>query len=244
MEAPPVARLTGALHARRRGRKDRPAPEDPAWDALLPPGGYARHGRRLFGLALTLLGLAPALLVAVPVALLCALEHGPRGVLFTQPRVGRRGRTFRLLKFRTLSTGAREGRPSRLGRWLRRTHQDELPQLVNVLRGDMDLVGPRPETVAIDAWARAHLAGFHRRNAVRPGLTGLAQITQGYAEPEVEAYAEKLALDLRSLERVTLRGDLALLARTVPWVLLGRGARVRPRDELRPEPPRRYSERR
>lgn len=226
MEAPALPLLSAALraHAPRR----RPAPEDPAWEALRPRSFPARHGRRWLGLALALLGLPLALLVALPIALLNACEHGPRGVFFAQERVGWRGRSFRMLKFRTLRSGADGASMSPLARFLRRTHLDELPQLLNVLRGDMNLVGPRPETVAIDAWARSHVPGFHRRNAVRPGMTGLAQLTQGYAEPEPGAYAEKLALDLRYLEEVTLVGDLVLLARTGPWVLRGRGGCRRP----------------
>jgi len=227
-----LPRLTGALRRTPHRRATRPDPLDPAWEALAPQGFHARCGRRALGLLLTLLGLPLAVLIALPLVLLCALEHGPRGVLFTQLRVGWRGRTFRLLKFRTLRAGAEEARASRLGRFLRRTHLDELPQLFNVLRGDMDLIGPRPETIAIDAWARAHVPGFHRRNAVRPGLTGLAQLTQGYAAPEARAYARKLALDLCSLQQVTPWSDLGLLARTVPWMLSGRGAREHGRAEL------------
>jgi len=239
VEAPVLPHLTAALRAHGTRHARRPPPEAPAWEALAPRGFHARHGRRWLGLGLTLLGLPAALLLALPIAACVALEHGPRGVLFSQLRVGWRGRSFRLLKFRTLRAGSEQEGASALGRFLRRTHLDELPQLVNVLGGHMDLVGPRPETIAIDAWARAHVPGFHRRNATRPGLTGLAQLTQGYAEPQPESYAEKLALDLRSLERVTLRGDLALLARTLPWVLAGRGARLRSGAELRPRPPRR-----
>lgn len=227
--APPF--LSVVLPARVARRSTRPPPGDPAWEALQPRGFHACHGRRWLGLGLVLAGLLPALVLALPIALVGALEHGPRAVFFLQARVGWRGRTFRMLKFRTLRAAEEDApadrRASAFGRFLRRTHLDELPQLLNVLRGDMDLVGPRPESVAIDAWARAHLPGFHRRNAVRPGLTGLAQVTQGYAEPEPQAYAEKLALDLRSLERIHLAGDLALLARTLVWVGLGRGARAR-----------------
>ena len=213
----------------------RPEPDAPWWDALAPPGFHARHGRRALGLALALVGLVPGLCLALPIALVTACEHGPALVLFRQQRVGWRGRSFCMLKFRTLHAGEddapADARASGFGRFLRRTHLDELPQLLNVLRGDMDVVGPRPETLALDAWARAHVAGFHLRNVVRPGLTGLAQVTQGYAEPDVRAYEEKLLLDRRYLARATLGTDVAILVRTVGWVLRGRGGRVQ-RDVL------------
>ncbi|MEQ1895488.1 MAG: sugar transferase [Planctomycetota bacterium] len=227
----------------RAGCPARPEPDSPLWDALAPRGFHARHGRRVLACGLALASLLPAACLSLPIALVTAWEHGPAHVLFRQERVGWRGRSFRMLKFRTLRAGEddtpADARASRFGRFLRRTHLDELPQLVNVLRGEMDLVGPRPETLAIDAWARAHVPGFYLRNVVRPGLSGLAQVTQGYAEPEVSAYEEKLRLDRRYLERPTLAADVALLARTLAWVLRARGAQAWPRGTLRPQARRR-----
>lgn len=207
---------------------------DPQWAALEPRGAYMRLGRPL--LRLTLLGvcLPVALVLALPIALVNALHFGgPRGVLFRQQRVGRHGCIFWILKFRTMrgSDGERDtwragddhARVTRFGCFLRNTHLDELPQLVNILRGEMDFIGPRPEMVAIDEWARTRIPRFHERYAVRPGLTGLAQVTQGYAPREEHAYRRKLALDRCSLACASLAHDLDILARTALWMLRGRG---------------------
>lgn len=199
--------------------------------ALGSGGAYLHAGRRGLALVLGALALAPALALALPIVVALAFVHGPGRVLFRQPRVGRDGRVFLIWKFRTMRDGPTEGaaafeRWSRgdaevtgLGRWLRDTHLDELPQLVNVLLGDMDLVGPRPEMVEVHRWASDSVPGFHRRNAARPGLTGLAQLEHGYAGKDVLAYRAKLDADLRYLAKANLVGDLGLLARTARTLL-------------------------
>jgi lipopolysaccharide/colanic/teichoic acid biosynthesis glycosyltransferase len=201
------------------------------------PTTYARYGRPVLRTALLALVLLPTLALALPIAALNALVFGPRNVLFLQPRVGRHGRVFRIVKCRTMRgtdvEGPDDARVTRLGRFLRSTHLDELPQLWNVLRGEMDLIGPRPEMLSIDAWARARIPGFRERNAVLPGLTGLAQITQGYVERDEHAYRLKLELDRRYLARFSLAQDLAILAGTALWVLRGRGWTIRPRPRVR-----------
>jgi lipopolysaccharide/colanic/teichoic acid biosynthesis glycosyltransferase len=236
-ETPPVARRTSTLP--RTNWPARPEPDSPLWDALAPRGFYVRHARRWLALGIAWAGLVPAACVALPVALVTAWEHGYGKILFRQDRVGWRGRTFRMLKFRTLRAGEddapADARASRFGRFLRCTHLDELPQLVNVLRGEMDLVGPRPEALALDAWARAHVPGFHVRNALRPGLTGLAQVTQGYAEANVPDYEEKLRLDRSYLARPTFAADVRILVRTLGWVLRRRGGQALDRAVLRPK---------
>ena len=193
---------------------------------------YLHGGRRVLSLAGALaLGL-PALLVGLPIALVNLWLHRGRA-LFSQPRVGRDGRVFRIWKFRTYASGHRadegarafarwsrgEGEVTRFGGWLRDRHLDELPQLWNVLAGDMDLVGPRPEMVEVHRWASASIPEFAQRNVARPGLTGLAQVTHGYAGRDVEAYRRKLTADLEYLAAPSLRRDLALLARTVVWLV-------------------------
>ena len=120
-------------------------------------------------------------------------------------------------------SAADAARVTRFGRFLRNTYLDELPQLINVLRGDMGLIGPRPEMTEIELWAQAHVPGFGDRLVIRPGITGFAQITQGYAPKEVSAYERKLALNLEYLERMSARTDLRILLGTVVWVLTGRG---------------------
>ncbi|WP_333673277.1 sugar transferase [Elioraea tepidiphila] len=171
-------------------------------------GLYARLGKRaldLAGAVLLLLLLTP-LLAALALAGRIAL--GP-GVLFRQPRLGRAARPFTLIKFRSMrdGTGPDAARLTRYGAWLRRTSLDELPSLINVLRGEMSLVGPRPLLVA-DGPALLRLCPA--RFAVRPGLTGPVQVGGRNALP----WAERLALDADYARAVTFRRDLALLLAT------------------------------
>ena len=194
--------------------------------------------------------LASAILaVAAPLLVLAALavrltSEGP--VLFVQERVGRGGRSFGLLKIRTMVadaaargpglTTAGDPRVTRVGAWLRRWKLDELPQLVNVVRGDMSLVGPRPELPR-------YVAGYSPRERavlrVRPGLTDPASLAfvdeaavlARFADPE-RAYVavvlpRKLSLSLAYLERRTLRSDLGMLARTIVRI----ARRTRPHEE-------------
>ena len=193
----------------------------------------AKRGLDLLG-AVVLLVLVAPLLAALAVAIRVA-DGAP--VLFVQDRVGRDGRRFRMAKLRTMTPGAEEHlealrdanevegpafklradpRVTRLGRWLRRSSLDELPQLWHVLTGEMSLVGPRPalpdEVGDGDAW--------RRRLAVRPGLTGLWQVSGRAALP----WVRWLALDVAYLDGWTLGRDLVILARTLPAVLSGRGA--------------------
>jgi lipopolysaccharide/colanic/teichoic acid biosynthesis glycosyltransferase len=199
------------------------------WSLLTPQGLYARRLRRPFLLAVTL-GLLPlAISLALPIALVNAcVQRGWRRVFFSQVRSGHRGRPFVLLKFRTMRDrpGDDRARVTALGRFLRNTHLDELPQLWNVLRGDMSLIGPRPEMLATERWAAERLAEFSERLALRPGLTGLAQVTQGYTDHGDErAYGEKLRLNRRYREELSFGLDLAILLRTALWMLRGRGWR-------------------
>jgi exopolysaccharide biosynthesis polyprenyl glycosylphosphotransferase len=182
-----------------------------------------------------LLVLAPAfLVVAVAVR---ATSPGP--VFFRQVRLGHHGRLFRIVKFRTMVVDAERQRAELLarneasgplfkirddprvtpiGRFLRRTSIDELPQLWNVVRGDMSIVGPRP---ALPAEAAAWEPPLHRRLCVRPGITGLWQVS-GRSDASFGEYSR---LDLRYVDNWSLPTDLAILARTVPVVLAQRGAR-------------------
>ena len=183
-----------------------------------------KRGSDLLVAALVLLLLAPLLLL---LALLVWLDS-PGPVLFRQQRVGRGGRAFAILKFRSMVADAeRRGgyatlsgdpRITRVGRWLRRSSLDELPQLLNVLRGEMSLVGPRPD---VPAQRRLYAPrDWELRCSVRPGITGLAQATlRSSATPE-----QRLALDLAYVRRQSLALDLQVLARTAVAVLgFGRG---------------------
>ena len=179
---------------------------------------YERWGKR----ALDLLGAGLLLLLAAPLMLATMLAVRlalGRPVLFMQQRAGRGGRVFVALKFRSLREGPGEDaeRMTRFGRWLRASALDELPQLLNVLRGEMSLVGPRP---LLPGYTRRYTQRQATRLRVRPGLAGLAQAAGRNAVP----WEQRLELDARYAERVTLRGDLMILLRC-GWLLLrGKGA--------------------
>ncbi|WP_432826448.1 sugar transferase [Dactylosporangium sp. CA-092794] len=191
-------------------------------------GGDERPGsaaaRRWLDLALVL-ATAP---LSVPLMLLIALIAGIGGPpLYRQQRVGRHGRLFRMVKFRTMRVDAEHGtgpvlcapgdeRVTPVGRFLRRLRLDELPQLWNVLRGDMSLVGPRPERPEFIT-DHLRLRSYELRIAVRPGLTGIAQLTNGYSATA----EEKLRCDLLYLNCRSLRLDLKLLVLTAVEFLLG-----------------------
>ncbi len=200
--------------------------------------------KRLFDLVLAATGLlllAPLLLV---LALLVALDS-PGPMLFRQQRVGRGGRLFHILKLRTMRNDAattgpaitigQDARITRAGRWLRATRLDELPQLWNVLIGDMSLVGPRPE---VPHYVALYPDGMRRRVlAVRPGLTdpsSLAHVDEAQelaeaADPEHHyvqvVLPRKLQAAVAYAEQATLRSDLQVLLRTLGWLLGWRRSR-------------------
>jgi sugar transferase (PEP-CTERM system associated) len=169
------------------------------------------------------------LLVAVAVKL---SSRGP--VLYRQTRVGWQGRTFTLYKFRSMhenaeaSTGAvwavkDDPRVTPVGRWLRRLRLDELPQFFNVLRGDMSLVGPRPERPEFVEELSARIPFYRQRLWVRPGITGWAQINHKYGDTFEDA-ARKLEYDLYYIKHLSLALDLYVLFHTLKTVILSRGA--------------------
>jgi lipopolysaccharide/colanic/teichoic acid biosynthesis glycosyltransferase len=185
-----------------------------------------------------------SLLLALPLTLLIAaatmLADGPP-LLYRGERIGRGGRMFEMLKFRTLRRGAEERlgpylgpelvartrlETTALGRWLRATQLDEIPQLWNVLRGDMSLVGPRPIRPRFFEELASQLPAYWQRLVVRPGLTGFAQVRRGYETP----MAEKLAHDLEWIADRSVRLYLRTLSSTGLRVL-GQSLRgvVRPR---------------
>lgn len=159
-------------------------------------------------------------------------DRGP--VFYRQKRAGKDGRVFTVLKFRTMfqdadrPTGAVQAtrddpRITPVGRILRWTALDELPQLINVLKGEMSLIGPRPECIEFHERFVREVPGFERRLQVRPGLTGLAQVKGAYDSPR----PEKLRLDLEYIERMSLWLDLKLLFLSVRNSLLARWDRPR-----------------
>lgn len=172
--------------------------------------------KRILDIIVSLVGLVILLPVLAGIAL--AIRLGSKGpAVFVQERAGQEGKPFRFYKFRTMRTdadpygpspkGGDDPRLTRVGKLLRETSLDELPQLLNILKGDMTLVGPRPLYVAqIDEWSE----GQRRRLLVKPGLTGLAQVS-GRGELTRE---EKLALDVEYVQRQSLYFDLCILGKT------------------------------
>lgn len=197
---------------------------------------------RLFDIAVALVGLVVLSPVMLAIAVLIKLDsRGP--VLFSQTRVGYKGRPFKVYKFRTLVHSEDDWTPNgleampviddfktfvfnpfssrpttRVGRFLRATSLDELPNLLNVLRGEMRLVGPRPEVPELVA---QYPPEYHRRHDVKPGVTGLAQVS-GRGDL---TYHETMVYDLDYVANHSWRRDLEILARTIPVVLRRKGAR-------------------
>ncbi len=176
-----------------------------------------------------LITLAPLLCL---IAILIKLDsHGP--VFYTQMRVGLRGKPFMIWKLRSMHTGAERNGPrwaqandprvSRVGRVLRKLRLDEVPQLFNVIRGDMSLVGPRPERPVFVNELRKVIPYYDIRHTVRPGLTGWAQTQFRYGANADDAHA-KLQYDLYYVKNMRLALDLRILVKTVRVVLLGEGA--------------------
>lgn len=198
--------------------------------ALLPSRQYLLV-RRVVELGVTVLLLPLILPILAVVALLVRLDS-PGPVFFVQTRIGRRGQPFRMIKFRTMRHGADgpsfteavDPRVTRIGRFLRRVRLDELPQLFNVLKGDMSWVGPRPEAASLEARYVRDIEYFALRGIVRPGVTGWAQINQGYAHAPDEMRS-KLEYDLYYLKHCSLWLDLMIVLRTFAVVFGGTGAR-------------------
>jgi len=175
------------------------------------------------------------LVLTLPVMLFVALSikvdsRGP--IIFRQKRIGLHGRLFTLYKFRSMRNGADGVRPAeaqderftRFGSWLRSTRLDELPQLWNILLGDMQLVGPRPFVPEQEEQLRGAIPFYKLRWSVRPGVTGWAQINRGYCST-VEDNVEKLAFDLFYIKHFSIGLDLLIIFKTAKTLLLGRGAR-------------------
>jgi exopolysaccharide biosynthesis polyprenyl glycosylphosphotransferase len=199
---------------------------------------------RLLSIAVSLTGLIVLSPVLALIALAIALDSG-RPVCFAQERLGVGGRRFKLLKFRTMipASGQRSewvrdnlDRLTRVGRWLRRFRLDELPQLVNILRGDMNLIGPRPHPVSNAALFHARIPYYPLRLLVPPGVTGWAQIRYGYAN-SLEEETEKMRYDLYYIKHRSLRLDLKILLGTLKVVALSRDTAPAPVLMAGPPPP-------
>lgn len=187
--------------------------------------------KRLADILLSML----ALLILWPVFLILALitwldSGGP--IFFLQERIGRHGKPFRIIKFRTMKNDAESQGPqlsnpmdmrvTHIGRYLRRYRLDELPQFINILRGDMSLVGPRPERAYFIGQISKHTPDFPRLLQMRPGLTSWGQVRYGYAS-SVEQMCERMKFDLTYVDHFSLLFDLKVLLYTIRIVLSGKG---------------------
>ena len=187
-----------------------------AFEPAFPP----YRGKRLFDLVVLVVVAVPALLVGAICALAVkATSRGP--VLFRQTRVGMGGRPFEVVKFRTMLTGDNPivpdaSRITSVGRWLRRSSLDELPQLLNVARGEMSVVGPRP-TLAYQV--ERYGDRQRQRLSVRPGLTGLAQVRGRNAL----SWSARIEHDLEYVQTQSPRLDLSVIARTFAVLVSGEG---------------------
>jgi sugar transferase (PEP-CTERM system associated) len=207
----------------------------PSW-LVFSDGFRASRGTRLVKRAVDVTLAAAGLQLAAPLMVLTAIavrleSRGP--ILYRQERVGENGRVFQLYKFRSMRVDAEAGTPvwarendervTRVGRIIRATRLDELPQLWNVLRGDMSFVGPRPERPYFVAQLVAALPFYMARHAVKPGITGWAQVKYRYGA-SVEDAMEKLRYDLYYIKHLSIVFDLTIVADTVKVILTRKGA--------------------
>jgi lipopolysaccharide/colanic/teichoic acid biosynthesis glycosyltransferase len=208
-----------------------------SFGSLIPNSTY-----RQIKLLVDLLAALPALVVlAIPMLLIgLAIRLDSRGpALFRQPRVGQGGQIFEICKFRTMHVKGAEGsdavreaamtkdadpRVTRLGRFLRHNRIDELPQIINILRGEMSWIGPRPEALVLAQWYESELPFYAYRHIVRPGITGWAQVRQGHVT-EVTSVNEKLQYDFYYIKNFSPWLDIVVVSLTVGTILTGFGSR-------------------
>lgn len=225
-EPPPV--LNAHMKRIARGRQSARS-----WTGTAKIGGTTLFWRckRLFDLSVAV-ALLPWLLVMTLVLLVLNPLFNPGSVFYVQPRMGRGCKPFPAFKFRTMSAaeGKTRGpddpvehhRITPLGGLLRRTRFDELPQILNILRGEMSLVGPRPDFFGHARVYMRAIPEYRDRHRIRPGLSGLAQVELGYAEG-MEAARAKAEADLDYIERASFAFDLYLLWRTALVILRAEG---------------------
>jgi exopolysaccharide biosynthesis polyprenyl glycosylphosphotransferase len=214
--------------------------------ALILAKGFRNHGApEAIARGVSVVAAIAGLIVLAPLFAIIAVivkldSRGP--VLFMQDRAGRNGKPFKLLKFRTMhpadvhrSEWVQDNRDriTRVGAWLRRFRLDELPQLVNMLRGEMNLVGPRPHPMVNQRIFMERISYYGLRSTVRPGITGWAQVRHGYAN-NIEEETRKMRYDLYYIKNRSLRLDARILLETVGIILFGQGSSgVRTRAPLR-----------
>jgi exopolysaccharide biosynthesis polyprenyl glycosylphosphotransferase len=183
-------------------------------------------------LSISFLGLGWPILLAVALAIKLD-SRGP--IFFRQERVGERGRIFTLLKFRTMVQNAEaytgpvwtveeDARITRVGGWLRKTRLDEFPQILNVIKGEMSFIGPRPERPHFVAQLQEKIPYYVQRHVIKPGITGWAQVRYSYGAT-IEDAEEKLQYDLYYVKNMSIFLDMLILLSSIQVVLFGKGAR-------------------
>lgn len=190
--------------------------------AALPMRVRLAKGAVDWGVALVLL---PGLLLCMAILVVANPIWNPGPMFFRQPRVGQGGQIFGVLKFRTLVGEGQgpefaptaEARAGRLGAFMRRTRVDEVPQILNVLGGQMSMIGPRPEQVAFVEEYRAAIPGYDLRHTVRPGISGLAQLKLGYTA-DADGARRKLAWDMVYIANMSVALEWYIVARTAGFV--------------------------
>lgn len=208
----------------------------PSW--LIFHGGFCKSRKVLFlkrvlGIVLSLFGLIVTLPISFLIAILIKLDS-PGPVFFVQERVGKDGKIFKLYKFRSMRTDMDSDSPkwaskndpriTRVGRIIRKLRLDEIPQMWNVLKGDMSFVGPRPEQPYFVEMLRKKIPFYDQRHTVHPGITGWAQICYPYGASEKDAL-EKLKYDLYYIKYMSVMFDLYIIFKTIKIVIFGEGAR-------------------
>ncbi|MGN7385524.1 sugar transferase [Sporosarcina sp. SAFN-015] len=193
-------------------------------------GDYCLLWKRLLDLGFAFLLLPFAIILIFTFLIIIKLEsRGP--AFYFQQRVGLNGQYFKVIKLRSMRNDAEKNgavwaenndpRITRVGKFIRKTRIDELPQLINVIKGDMSVVGPRPERPMFTAEFEKEHPGFTRRLSVKPGLTGWAQVNGGYEITPLE----KVELDVHYINNMNLKTDIMILLLTIKIVLTGHGAR-------------------
>ncbi len=202
--------------------------------SLIPNLAYVKIKQVIDWLAA--LVVLPFLLPVFAIVAILIKRDSPGPVFFTQERMGYQGHPFTVYKFRTMAgdsnqdelddaiTKTDDQRITDLGRFLRRTRIDELPQVFNILRGEMSWIGPRPEAAVLSRWYESELAFYRYRHIVRPGITGWAQVNQGHVA-EVDQVHEKLHYDFYYIKYFSPWLDVLIVLRTINTMLTGFGAR-------------------
>ncbi len=207
-----------------------------SFGSMLPNLAYCK-AKRVIDLVAALVAL-PVLFVPLLLVALAIKLDSPGPVLFRQQRMGYRGHPFSIFKFRTMHakqddaisarvaamTGDQDPRVTRIGRFLRHSRIDELPQILNIISGDMSWIGPRPEAVPLSRWYEEEIPFYFYRHIVRPGITGWAQVNQGHVS-DIESVSTKLGYDFYYIQNFSAWIDVLITLRTINTMLNGFGSR-------------------